>query len=220
MNFYILSGIIVVLLLEVPLFYWLWRYIKKRRLKQIQVLRDFCSELGMKMGAEDSLMGRQAQKKESIFSMPSFRGNFYGKKVILALTSKSAGQAQIPYVSLRFEVENPSGLKMHLIPEHPLSGVGKFFGMQDIVIGDGRIDDGYIIKSSDAIFMKVAFIPEIVAHFHKLMDSEAKGAISLSGEILQFEEAGGIQSDGMKKKIREALILLRDLSDVVSVYRR
>jgi hypothetical protein len=69
-------------------------------------------------------------------------------------------------------LNNRLNLKLHMYPEHWYSKVGKFlFRLQDIHIGDERVDEAFMIKSSESrTTMHLLRKPEILESLHVLID--------------------------------------------------
>ena len=76
-------------------------------------------------------------------------------EVILDTYTQSSGQhSSTTYTRLRVPFVNKDGLRFKLSHENFLSPIGKFFGMQDIQIGDKYFDDKFIIKANDTYKIK------------------------------------------------------------------
>ena len=63
----------------------------------------------------------------------------------------STGQTMIPFTRMRAPFVNKDGLYFKIYPEGLSGRIGKFFGMQDIQIGDPQFDEGYMIKGNDEL---------------------------------------------------------------------
>lgn len=61
----------------------------------------------------------------------------------------STGKTSTTYTRMRAPFINKDGLRFTIYPERLFSFVGKFFGMQDIEIGDSYFDNAYIIKGNN-----------------------------------------------------------------------
>ena len=61
----------------------------------------------------------------------------------------STGKVVLVFTRMRAPYVNPSGFRFTVYRKSVFSGIAKFFGMQDIEIGDSPFDDGFIIKSTD-----------------------------------------------------------------------
>src|SRR5688572_22255608 len=86
-------------------------------------------------------------------------GGFWkGDKVIVehggwALTldtfAVSTGKVTIVYTRMRAPFVNPSGFRFDVYRKSVFSGIAKFFGMQDVEVGDPLFDHDFIVKSDD-----------------------------------------------------------------------
>src|SRR5262245_51875326 len=61
----------------------------------------------------------------------------------------STGKTVVVFTRMRAPFVNPSGFRFLVYRKSIFSGIGKFFGMQDIEIGDPPFDDGFIVQSTD-----------------------------------------------------------------------
>jgi hypothetical protein len=61
----------------------------------------------------------------------------------------STGKITIVYTRMRAPFVNPSGFRFNVYRKSVFSGIGKFFGMQDIELGDAAFDVDFIVKGSD-----------------------------------------------------------------------
>lgn len=59
------------------------------------------------------------------------------------------GQTNVPVTRMRAPFVNKDGLYFKIYPEGISGKIGKFFGMQDIQIGDSQFDEGYMIKGNN-----------------------------------------------------------------------
>ena len=70
-------------------------------------------------------------------------------EIVLDTFTRSHGKTRHTYTRMRAPFANKDGLYFKIYREGFFSGVGKFFGMQDIEIGDSFFDDNFIIKGND-----------------------------------------------------------------------
>jgi hypothetical protein len=61
----------------------------------------------------------------------------------------STGKVVIVFTRMRAPFVNPSGFRFQVYRKSVFSGLAKFFGMQDVEIGDPPFDADFIIKSAD-----------------------------------------------------------------------
>jgi hypothetical protein len=69
--------------------------------------------------------------------------------VVLDTYTESDGESGTTYTRMRAPFLNPSGFRFVIYRKGPLSGLGKFFGMQDIEVGDPEFDEAFIIQGND-----------------------------------------------------------------------
>lgn len=79
----------------------------------------------------------------------------HGEWIILLDTyAQSTGTTTTIYTRIRVPFVNKNELRFKIYREHYFSKIGKFFGMQDIIIGDPFFDDEFIIKGNDEYSIK------------------------------------------------------------------
>ena len=61
----------------------------------------------------------------------------------------STGKVTIVYTRMRAPFVNPSGFRFLVYRKSLFTGLGKFFGMQDIEVGDSLFDDQFVVQSTD-----------------------------------------------------------------------
>lgn len=69
--------------------------------------------------------------------------------VVLDTYTVSTGKSSTTYTRIRAPYVNKDGFRFTIYRKGLFSDVGKFFGMQDIEIGDYEFDDSFIIKGND-----------------------------------------------------------------------
>lgn len=77
--------------------------------------------------------------------------------IVLDTHTVSTGKSSVTYTRLRAPFTNNDGFKFKIYREGIFSELGKFFGMQDIEIGDENFDKDFIIKSNNEIKVKELF---------------------------------------------------------------
>src|SRR5688572_3514643 len=60
-----------------------------------------------------------------------------------------AGKTYITYTRMRAPYVNPDGFRFTIYRKSIFSGIATFLGMQDVEIGNGAFDDGFVIKATD-----------------------------------------------------------------------
>jgi hypothetical protein len=85
-------------------------------------------------------------------------GFWHGDKVVaehgewtltLDTFAVSTGKVTIVYTRMRAPYVNPGGFRFNVYRKSVFSGIAKFFGMQDIEIGDAAFDHDFIIKATN-----------------------------------------------------------------------
>lgn len=84
-----------------------------------------------------------------IFSRPRISGIHKGCSVLVTTFSKGSGKNQTTYTRFRVSYPHSLDLGLRLTKQGMLSGIGKFFGTQDIEVGDEGFDDAIVVKGRD-----------------------------------------------------------------------
>ena len=61
----------------------------------------------------------------------------------------STGKTTVVYTRMRAPFVNPTGFRFLVYRKSMFTGLGKFFGMQDIEIGDSLFDEDFVVQSTD-----------------------------------------------------------------------
>lgn len=69
--------------------------------------------------------------------------------VTLDTFTVSTGKSSTTYTRLRAPYANPAGFRFNVSPENFLSGIGRFFGMQDLAIGVPEFDAAWVVQGND-----------------------------------------------------------------------
>lgn len=69
--------------------------------------------------------------------------------VTLDTFTVSTGKSSTTYTRLRAPYRNPGGFRFNVSPENFLSGIGRFFGMEDLEIGAPEFDAAWVVQGSD-----------------------------------------------------------------------
>lgn len=70
-------------------------------------------------------------------------------EIVLDTYTQSTGKSSIPYTRMRAPFVNRDGLYFKVYRAGFFSNMGKYFGMQDIEIGDEYFDKDFVIKGND-----------------------------------------------------------------------
>jgi hypothetical protein len=69
--------------------------------------------------------------------------------IVLDTYTVSEGESSTTYTRMRVPFLNPGGFRFVIYRKGLFSGLGKFFGMQDIEVGDPEFDEAFIIQGND-----------------------------------------------------------------------
>lgn len=129
-----------------------------------------------------------------------------------------AGTTPITYTRIRSVFVNPSQFEFKIYHEGFFSSVGKMLGMQDILIGDEKIDETFVIKSkSEYQIQKLLSDPELkvllltgkpIQLEIKLRDGELQNERE---SILQYQASGQIKDIDVLQNIIEIFKRVIDL---------
>jgi len=89
-----------------------------------------------------------------IFSRPRISGIHKGCSVLVTTFSKGSGKNQTTYTRFRVSYPHSLDLGLRLTRQGLLSGIGRFFGTQDIEVGDEGFDDAIVVKGRDPEHVK------------------------------------------------------------------
>lgn len=84
-----------------------------------------------------------------LFTRPRISGIHHGCSVLVTTFSRGSGKNQTTYTRFRVSFPNSLDLGLRLTRQGLMSGIGKFFGSQDIVVGDEGFDDAVVVKGRD-----------------------------------------------------------------------
>lgn len=104
--------------------------------------------------------GQYSESK--VFKVPNVEIYHKNFKFILDTYTVSTGQSTITYTRLRTVFINKPLFTFKIYNQGFFSKVGKAFGMQDVEIGDTKIDDKFIIKSNDGFMIKSLLLKDSI----------------------------------------------------------
>jgi hypothetical protein len=77
--------------------------------------------------------------------------------ILLDTYTVSTGQSSVTYTRMRAPYVNADGFRFKIYREGFFSGIGKFFGMQDVVVGFPEFDKEFVIQGSDETKLRALF---------------------------------------------------------------
>ena len=126
-------------------------------------------------------------------------------------TETTSSQRRLDLVVL---LKNKLELKLHMYPERWYSKVGKFlFRLQDIHISDEKVDEAFMIKSSEPrVTMQLLRKPEILESLHRLI-AEPYDAPIVNDVAVRNTLYYPIEADQVIEHLRQLAGLAAALSD-------
>ena len=65
------------------------------------------------------------------------------------------GKAYVTFTRMRAPYANPDGFRFTIYRKSIFTGLGKFFGMQDIEVGDSLFDEDFVVQSTDEAKIRI-----------------------------------------------------------------
>ncbi len=132
-------------------------------------------------------------------------------RIILDTYTVSTGKSSTTYTRMRMPFVNKGDLRLKIYNAGVFSNIGKFFGMQDIEIGDAAFDEKYIIKANDDERVRQLFSSDMLKYIidnhpkiHveiKEVDKDLGNPVSDEVKQLYFQEVGVIKDIDRLKKL-------------------
>jgi hypothetical protein len=140
-------------------------------------------------------------------------GSWHGDKVVarvkewtvtLDTFEEPATTGGVPYTRLQCPFENADKFSFTIYRKGLLSGLGKLFGMQDIIIGDEAFDRAFVIKGNDVAKVKELFAD---ARVRELLSAQPDAHLAIA------------DFDGVPGGVDELLFRIPGLLDRVDLLR-
>lgn len=123
----------------------------------------------------------------SFFRPPYVTGVYRGHQLTLDTFTRGSGKSSTTYTRIVLFVNNQSNLYLALYEESIFSKIGKFFGAQDIQVGDEEIDRRFIIKGRPED--SVVRLLNSIGLRQKLLEARSLN-LEVDGRELHFEKVG------------------------------
>lgn len=136
-------------------------------------------------------------------------GTYRSHSLTLETFTRGTGKSRTTYTRIVLFVNNQTGAYLALYEEGFFSKIGKFFGMQDIQIGDEELDQRFIIKSRPESY--AAGLLRVGGLRQRLMEMRPLN-IELDGRELHFEQVGVLKN---LDYLRSLFDLLSDLAGAI-----
>jgi len=119
--------------------------------------------------------------------LPNIKGFYRGKQCNVLVFAKGSGRLRNYYTTFKIRVNNPQDRSLSILREDFYQKVNKWIGKQDISIDDPELDDFFILRSDDPLFVKSFIDTELKAQLKK-NHLALNGSISLQGHELIYTE--------------------------------
>ena len=145
---------------------------------------------------------------------PMVDGKINGRNFQLYMFTRGSGKNQVTYTAFKIDC-SARGNTLALYPEGFFSKVGKFFGMQDIQMGDPFFDEKYIIKSNNETFVYNKLQGDLrqqLTYYHP----KIKGTFKIDDmNTLKYEEVVALNNPVDRARFEELLQLGVQIAEVV-----
>jgi hypothetical protein len=125
----------------------------------------------------------------SFFVSPRLTGGYRGHQLTLDTFTRRTGKSSTIYTRIVLFVNNQDNVYFALYEEGVFSKIGKFFGSEDVQIGDEEVDRRFIIKSRPEGFAVRVFTS--IGLRSRLLQARRLN-IEVDGRELYFEQVGSL----------------------------
>lgn len=132
--------------------------------------------------------------------------------VTLDTFTESCGESQQTYTRLRAPYVNKDGFRFCIYREGVFSGIGRWFGMQDVEIGDARFDRDFVIQGNNESQVRRMFADVEV---RQLLDAQPRVHFAVRDDEGWF---GADFPDGVDELYFRAPGILRDVERLKGLY--
>lgn len=148
-------------------------------------------------------------------------GDYRGRLVRVKHYKVSEGITSPNYCGVRIETQNPSRVIFSISENEILSRIGKKMGMEDVKIGDERIDSKVIINGNKPEFMTEALPQEIKDKIaYAWGPLKARGTLEIKDHEVSYDESGTFFWKSTVVRFEHMIDLLCDLGDFVAEYEK
>lgn len=125
--------------------------------------------------------------------------------------TRGSGKHKKTYTEIEVECGNIDGRTFSIYKESAFSGVGRFFGMQDIEIGIPFFDQQFVIKSSDEHFARTLLDGRMRDDF-EIAIRDLIGEMELDGKYIRYKEMMTITTPEVRKRYERLIELAIELA--------
>ncbi|MFC1572208.1 tetratricopeptide repeat protein [Candidatus Eisenbacteria bacterium] len=128
----------------------------------------------------------------ALFSSPKLTGAHNGCSVLVETFSRDSGDSSTTYTRYRIGYARSLGLGLRLTRQGVFGRIGKFFGAEDIEVGDSDFDKAVVVKGSDPSRVTEFLTPARRVRAARFLNSH-QGATIYDDRILW--EKSGVERD-------------------------
>lgn len=134
-------------------------------------------------------------------------------ELLLDTYTVSNGKSSTTFTRMRAPFVNKDGLYFKIYREGLFSSMGRFFGMQDLEVGDPYFDDAFVIKGNN-----LDKIRELLADpdLKKLIDHQSRISLEVRDDEGWF---GGDFPEGVDELYFQRVGVMKDVSELKSLFQ-
>jgi hypothetical protein len=168
----------------------------------------------------------QVNAPEKILSkFPEIKGTYKGYEVKIFMYPKqeeTVGTLKKIKLNTAIEIKvnNPKKYRLNVYEQGPISTIGKYFGMQDVVIGHPEFDKEYIVKTNDDYITHQILTKHICDELVYMASKKFGFGFQFGPENIHFEESVLMINESkalLGERILNILVQLYDEFNLVSM---
>lgn len=134
-------------------------------------------------------------------------------ELLLDTFTVSNGKSSTTYTRMRAPFVNKDGLYFKIYREGLFSGMGRFFGMEDLEIGDSYFDDAFVIKGNN-----LAKIRQLLAdpNMQQLIDQQSRISLEIRDDEGWF---GGSFPEGVDELYFYRVGVMKDIGELKALFQ-
>ena len=133
-------------------------------------------------------------------------GDLHGFHVLIDIYTSGSGDHSQTYTRFRVTNPTPLNLGLRLTREGMLTSVAKFFGSQDIQVGDSAFDDSLHIKGNDESSIREFLKPSRRMRIQRFLRSHSDATIQ--DDSIHWKHRGTISNSGLLVNRTRAMLRL------------
>ena len=142
----------------------------------------------------------------AILKSRNISGDLHGFHVLIDIYTSGSGDHSQSYTRLRVTYPTPLNLGLRLTREGMLTSVAKFFGSQDIQVGDSAFDDSLHIKGNDESSIREFLNPSRRLRIQRFLRNHSDATIQ--DDSIHWRHRGTISNSGLLVNKTRAMLRL------------